>query len=157
MKLFAFLVAAGLTAGMPHGPDEGSMAPAKAPPKQPTGVPAPKAAPEAAPKVAAPQVAPPQAAAPLAAKAGPGQTTTPAGCRKLATDVDWPSEGDWKQVLPEITARSKTLAKGVYRPDYKVQAESIKDVQEAIKFCVKNNVRLTVINTGYAPQSPMIR
>jgi hypothetical protein len=123
MKLLTFLVAARLAAGLPHGPDEAPMAPAAKPAAKP--------------------------ASPPAVKAGPGQTTTPAGCRKLATDVDWPAEGDWKKVLPEIAARSKTLAKGVYRPDYKVQAESVKDVQEAVKFCVKNNVRLTVINTGY--------
>lgn len=146
MKLFAFLVAAQLAAGLPHGPDEAPMAPAAAPAAKQAPKPATRPAPKPAAKPASPPAVNP--VSPPTVKAGPGQTTTPAGCRKLSTDVDWPAEGDWKKVLPEITARSKTLAKGVYRPDYKVQAESIKDVQEAVKFCVKNNVRLTVINTG---------
>jgi hypothetical protein len=139
MKLLAFLVASRLAAGMPHGPDMDMAAPK----------PATQSAAPAAPKPAVPAVqvvdAKPSS---QAVQATPGKTTTPAGCRKLSTDVDWPADAEWKKVLPEIVARSKTLAKGVYRPDYKVQAESIKDVQNAVKFCAQNNLRLTIIDTG---------
>jgi hypothetical protein len=127
MKLLAFLVATRLAAGMPHGPDMAMTAPKPAAPAVQAVDPKPSS---------------------QAVQATPGKTTTPAGCRKLSSDVDWPADTEWKKVLPEIVARSKTLAKGVYRPDYKVQAESYKDVQNAVDFCAKNNLRLTVIATG---------
>jgi FAD/FMN-containing dehydrogenase len=85
----------------------------------------------------------PVPAAPLAKPA------TPEGCKKLATDADWPSDAEWKQALPEVVARSSTLAKGVARPDYRVRAESYADVQAAVKFAARNNIRLTVINSGH--------
>jgi len=156
MKLLTFLLAAQLAAGRPHGPDEDMTKAVTAPKAIPSAVPTPKAQaprPIAAEPVS-PKPVPVQSVTPKAApssqavKASPGKTTTPAGCRKLSTDVDWPVDTEWKKVLPEIAARSKTLAKGVYRPDYKVQAESYKDVQEAVKFCAKNNLRLTLITTG---------
>jgi hypothetical protein len=78
-----------------------------------------------------------------------GKTTTPPGCRKLSSDVDWPMRAEWRKALPEVSARSKTLAAGVYRPDYKVRAENYGDVQAAVKFAAKNNIRLTVINSGH--------
>jgi hypothetical protein len=132
MKLLMFLVASRLAAGIPHGPEKDMTAPKPATP------------PAVAPVV---QPATPKPSS-QAVQATPGKTTTPAGCRKLSTDSDWPADSEWKKVLPEISSRSKTLAKGVYRPDYKVQAESIKDVQTAVKFCAENNLRLTIINTG---------
>jgi hypothetical protein len=132
MKLLAFLVASRLAAGVPHGPGKDMAAPKPAAP--------PAALPALQPATPKPSS--------QAVQATPGKTTTPAGCRKLSTDEDWPTDTEWKKVLPEISARSKTLAKGVYRPDYKVQAESIKDVQAAVKFCAQNNLRLTIIDTG---------
>jgi len=98
---------------------------------------------------AAPQgsvgVAPPSAATPLVR----GNSTAPAGCRKLAKDTDWPVDSEWKKVLPEIEPRSKKLAAGVFRPDYNIRAESYKDVQAAVKFAAQNNIRLTVITSGH--------
>jgi hypothetical protein len=127
MKLLVFLVATQLAAGIPHGPDMATTAPKPAVPAVQPVNPKPSS---------------------QAVQATPGKTTTPAGCRKLSTDVDWPADAEWKKVLPEIIARSKTLAKGVYRPDYKVQAESYKDVENAVRFCKQNNLRLTIIDTG---------
>ncbi|KAF2428253.1 FAD-binding domain-containing protein [Tothia fuscella] len=133
MKLLAFLVAAQLTAALPQAPAKQPLKPevVKTPPQQTTAEDATKS-PE--PKLASiPQ----------------GKTTTPAGCRKVDTDVDWPAAAEWTKVLPEIAPRAKNLAKGVYRPDYKVQAESVKDVQTAVKFAAQNNIRLTLITTGH--------
>jgi hypothetical protein len=89
--------------------------------------------------------APPSAPLPLATR----NTTAPAGCRKLASDADWPVDAEWKKALPDIEPRSKTLAAGVFRPDYKLRAENVKDVQAAVKFATANNVRLTVITSGH--------
>jgi hypothetical protein len=91
------------------------------------------------------------ASAPPSAPLAPvtGKTTAPAGCRKLGSDADWPTEAEWKKALPEVEPRSKTLAAGVYRPDYKLRAESYKDVQAAVKFATTNNIRLTLITSGH--------
>jgi hypothetical protein len=91
------------------------------------------------------------AAAPPSAPLPPvtGKATAPAGCRKLASDADWPADAEWKKALPDVESRSKTLAAGVYRPDYKIRAESYKDVQSAVKFATANNVRLTLITSGH--------
>src|SRR5690242_16244884 len=52
------------------------------------------------------------------------RTSTPKGCFRLATDVEWPSEAVWKQTFKDLIPRSKTLAKGVSRPDWKLRAFS---------------------------------
>jgi hypothetical protein len=136
MKLLLFLVAASrYAAGFPHGPDEDDHA--STTPVQPAAISAPASAPVIAPAGSPAPVSPQR------------KTTTPAGCRKLATDVDWPTEAEWKQALPRIVTRSTTLPKGVRRPDYRVRAENYADVQAAVKFCAKNNIRLTVINSGH--------
>lgn len=77
-------------------------------------------------------------------------TTAPAGCRKLSSDADWPVAAEWTKSLgSDVQARSKTLAPGVYHPDFNLRAESYKDVENAVKFVAKNNVRITVITTGH--------
>lgn len=94
---------------------------------------------------AAPQVQP----APMVPVNGKA-TTAPAGCRKLASDADWPAAAEWTKAMGhDVKARSKTLATGVYRPDFSLRAESYKDVQKAVKFAATNNVRLTLITTGH--------
>lgn len=141
MKFLLLLVAASrYAAGFPHGPDEDeppAIAPA-GPAGLPTAVP-PQASVPVVPNPATTSV-------PVSPKA---KTTTPAGCRKLDTDVDWPTEAQWKQALPGIIKRSTTLPKGVRRPDYRFRAEKYADVQAAVKFCAKNNIRLTIINSGH--------
>lgn len=94
----------------------------------------------------APATAPAPAMAPVAGKA----TTAPAGCRKLASDADWPAAAEWTKAMgSDVKPRSKKLAAGVYRPDFSLRAESYKDVQKAVKFAATNNVRLTLITTGH--------
>lgn len=144
MKFLGLLFAASLASAMPHGPDEDMpMAPAKsastpAAPAKPAGTPAASA-------VAAPP------AAPESSQVGSGsaKTKTPAGCNKISSDADWPVEAVWKKALPDVVLRSTKLKAGVYRPDYSLRAESYKDVQDAVKFAAKNNIRITVINSGH--------
>ncbi|TLD19356.1 Mitochondrial intermediate peptidase [Venturia nashicola] len=68
----------------------------------------------------------------------------------MASDADWPAAAEWTKAMgSDVQARSKTLAAGVYRPDFSLRAESYKDVQNAVKFAATNNVRLTLITTGH--------
>lgn len=79
-----------------------------------------------------------------------GKNSAPAGCRKLASDADFPVAAEWlKSLGSDVQARSKTLASGVYRPDFSLRAENYKDVQRAVKFAAANNVRLTLITSGH--------
>ena len=75
-------------------------------------------------------------------------TITPVGCRKNATDVDWPTPAEWKAALPNVSARPTSLAALVVRPDYHFNAMKVADVQAAVKFCAQHNIRLTIINSG---------
>jgi hypothetical protein len=75
-------------------------------------------------------------------------TITPVGCRKNATDVDWPTPAEWKAALPGVVARASSLAASVVRPDYHFNAMIVADVQAAVKFCAQRNIRLTIINSG---------
>lgn len=74
-------------------------------------------------------------------------TSTPEGCKKLATDADWPPLAEWKAAMPEVEVHKQTA--GLKHPDYVLQAESYKDVQNAVKFCAKNNIRLIIITSGH--------
>jgi hypothetical protein len=107
----------------PHGPDEPAMA----------AVPAPSPA--------------PAKAAPVPATAT--KIKTPAGCNALSSDIDFPPEAVFKKAFPSVIARSKTLAAGVGAPDYKIRAKTYKDVQDAVKFAAKHNLRLSVITSGH--------
>lgn len=120
MKLL-LLAFAGLQLGgaVPHGPDEGMATPAVLSPQNITK--------------------------PLTLK---GSTMTPAGCRKNAMDVDWPTLAEWKAALPGVSARPSTLAAWTLRPDYHFNAVNVADVQAAVKFSAKHNIRLTIINSG---------
>jgi FAD/FMN-containing dehydrogenase len=71
----------------------------------------------------------------------------PEGCKKLATDADWPPVAEWKAAMPEVEVHKQTA--GLKHPDYVLQAESYKDVQNAVKFCAKNNIRLIIITSGH--------
>jgi FAD/FMN-containing dehydrogenase len=75
------------------------------------------------------------------------QTITPPGCKKLSTDAEWPTSAEWKAAMPEVEAHKQTA--GSRHPDYVLQAESYKDVQAAVQFCAKNNIRLVIITSGH--------
>jgi FAD/FMN-containing dehydrogenase len=75
------------------------------------------------------------------------QTLTPPGCKKLSTDADWPISAEWKAAMPEVEVYKQTT--GSKHPDYVLRAESYKDVQAAVQFCAKNNIRLVIITSGH--------
>jgi FAD/FMN-containing dehydrogenase len=77
--------------------------------------------------------------------AAPNGTTTPEGCRKLKSDTDWPTLAAWKAAVPGVTAGNA----GPQGPDYRIQAKDFADVQNAVKFATKNNIRVTIITTGH--------
>jgi len=73
--------------------------------------------------------------------------TAPAGCRRLASDVEWPKPEEWASAMLGVTklADSTTMSS----PDYAFRAKTTEDVQKAISFVSKNNIRLSVINSGH--------
>jgi len=74
-------------------------------------------------------------------------TATPEGCKKLSTDADWPTPEEWKAAMPEVEVHKQTT--GSRHPDYVLRAESYKDVSRAVEFCSKNNIRVSIITSGY--------
>jgi hypothetical protein len=127
MKLFHFALAVtSLANAIPHGPDE-----------EPMVSPTPQQVPVPATNVTVPTLVPKIS------------TTTPPGCYRLATDTEWPSPADWASALPRAVPRASNLARGVVRPDYHLSAKDTADVQAAVKFCARNRIRLTIINSGH--------
>lgn len=82
-----------------------------------------------------------QAVASLAA------TPAPEGCKKLSTDSDWPVLAEWTAAMPDVEVYNQTV--GFKHTDYLLRAESYKDVQRAVQFCSKHNIRLVIITSGY--------
>lgn len=87
-------------------------------------------------------------AALLFASIGIQATETPAGCRKLNTDTDWPTHEQWEAALPGVVATNGSDEHGPL-PDYRLQARSVEDVQKAVRFAKEHNVRLSVLTTGH--------
>ena len=72
-------------------------------------------------------------------------STTPAGCKKLASDNGWPADSLWKSTFPGVFRKLR----GTQGPDWMVQARTVADVQKAVNFAREQNVRLTIISTGH--------
>src|SRR5690242_6523164 len=86
--------------------------------------------------------------------AGPQNgTITPVGCKKLNTDIDWPSLAEWQAELPNVVPATKLADQWGSLPDYRLQAKSIEDVQAAVRFTKKHDIRLTVLTTGHDQQA----
>ncbi|KAH6611686.1 hypothetical protein C7974DRAFT_381622 [Boeremia exigua] len=86
--------------------------------------------------------------------AGPQNgTTTPVGCKKLNTDIGWPSLAEWQAALPNVVPAIKNTDKWGPLPDYRLQAKSIEDVQAAVRFTKQHDIRLTVLTTGHDQQA----
>jgi FAD binding domain len=151
MKLLLVLLAVSrLALSLPHGPDANDdMKPARAKSSAKTTEKVPASS--AAPTPVAPtlSVAPAPAAKASVVPAAPKKASTPAGCRALNADAEFPSEEVWKKELPLAVSRTKTLAKYVKAPDYKVVAMKYSDVADAVKFASKHNLRLSVIASGH--------
>ncbi|TLD35106.1 Mitochondrial intermediate peptidase [Venturia nashicola] len=75
----------------------------------------------------------------------PNSVNTPAGCKALLSDKQWPADAVWRKAFPGVFRKLK----GTEAPDYMVQAKSVKDVQNVVNFAREHNVRLTIISTGH--------
>jgi FAD binding domain len=73
---------------------------------------------------------------------------TPEGCKRLAGDESWPAPDIWIKEIPGVVPRgtSKNQQK---HPDYRITAKNVEDVQRAIRFASKYNVRVSIINSGH--------
>jgi hypothetical protein len=76
-------------------------------------------------------------------QAGPA----PTNCRKISTDSDWPTVETWQTELKGIEVLMPI--KKQKHPDYIYEATTVENVQSAVNFAVKHNVRLTIINSGH--------
>jgi hypothetical protein len=71
-------------------------------------------------------------------------TTAPAGCKFKDTDKGFPAAAEWKTISPNIKTRE-----GPNRPDYHLSVKTLLDVQNAVQFAAKHNVRLSIVNSGH--------
>ncbi|KAF2396325.1 FAD-binding domain-containing protein [Trichodelitschia bisporula] len=120
----------------------------KGTPKSPWAT-TPRAPKAVAPKPAAPAAAP--VVAPAVAQAPPKAVgkATPAGCKRLAGDAEFPAAAAWRAALPGVDARDHDLPASTTRPDYKFVAKTAADVQKAVKFVADHNLRLSILNSGH--------
>ncbi|KAF1991598.1 hypothetical protein K402DRAFT_128773 [Aulographum hederae CBS 113979] len=120
-----------------------------------------EAAPEAAP--AAPVAAP--APAPVASSG----KAAPAGCKAVLGDANWPANDLFMSAMPNVinsqVATAGRLAKrhgpgeegadeapapaGVKKPTFRMNAKTVADVEAAVQFAAKNNIRLSILNSGH--------
>ncbi|KAM0542564.1 hypothetical protein ACHAPJ_012735 [Fusarium lateritium] len=75
-------------------------------------------------------------------------STAPRHCRRLHTDVDWPSFEEWKAAIPGIIKQNNSDSFGSL-PDYRIRAKCYSEVQAAVKFAALHKIRLSVITTGH--------
>jgi FAD/FMN-containing dehydrogenase len=69
-----------------------------------------------------------------------------AQCKTVPGDPNWPEAAKW-MTLPNVVARG--VQQSMARPDYRVAAKSVEDVQKAVTFAKTNNIRLSVIFSGH--------
>jgi hypothetical protein len=122
-----------LASAIPHGPD-------KSTPKVPGGS-----------NSSQPTIPKSPALAPASSN-----RTSPAGCRILPGDQKWPTDAEWKAALPGVIKRGEQKQDAT-RPDYHLSARSPADVQRAVNFASKHDIRLSVITTGHDFLSRCVR
>jgi hypothetical protein len=69
-------------------------------------------------------------------------------CKPIPGDSTWPADSVWTQELPGIV-KSPPQKGSTTRPDFVYTVKQPADVQAAIKFVGKHNVRLSIINSGH--------
>jgi hypothetical protein len=74
-------------------------------------------------------------------------TSTPVGCRVIKGDDHWPAQAVWLQELPGAVVTTPRPG-NVSSTDFTYIAKTVSDVQAAVKFATKHNVRLTITNSG---------
>jgi hypothetical protein len=80
----------------------------------------------------------------------PARQPAPENCKKLPIDSDFPSPEEWKVALRGVEPRGPQTKPT--RPDYKYEANTVAKVQNAVKFTSDNNLRLSILNSGYVDQ-----
>lgn len=74
--------------------------------------------------------------------------STPDGCRVVHTDRQWPDKSVWKAALPHVLSRGVAKDK-LKHPDYRLEVKTAAEVQAAVKFATKHNIRVAVLNSGH--------
>jgi FAD/FMN-containing dehydrogenase len=67
-------------------------------------------------------------------------------CKKLPIDADWPSPEEWKRELPGIET---IMPQKLKHPQYTYEVTKVEQVQRAVKFVTKHNIRLSIYNSGH--------
>jgi hypothetical protein len=137
-----------------------AVAPAASPPAASSPAVAPVGAPKLEPPPAGSSVAPAVSspAAPVGApKLGPppaGSSAAPAApaatpvCKVIAGDKNWPADDVWTKEIPGVQ-KSPEISGTTTRPDWVINAKEATDVQAAVNFAAKYNVRVSIINSGH--------
>jgi hypothetical protein len=89
-----------------------------------------------------------------AAKTPNASSIAPAGdksktplCKVIPGDLDWPVDEVWMKEIPGVI---KTPVSGnITSPTWLINAKGSADVQAAVKFAAKHNVRISVVNSGH--------
>jgi hypothetical protein len=132
MRSLALLLAAvQLACAIPHGPSGAGASP----PKGVNGTQASQGA-TGAPK------------SPAALSSLLPANGSAASCKLLPGDPKWPTDAQWKAALPNAVKRGPQKKENT-RPDWHLSALNAADVQKAVDFANKNDLRLSIITTGH--------
>jgi hypothetical protein len=75
------------------------------------------------------------------------RSPAPSNCKKLSIDSDWPADDVWKSELPGVEPREPNQM--LKHPDWTYEVSTVEQVQKAVHFAAKYNVRLSIFNTGH--------
>jgi FAD/FMN-containing dehydrogenase len=73
--------------------------------------------------------------------------TVASRCKAIPGDPGWPSSETWKNELP--TAKRQPAKGKQKHATYRIDVKTVDEVQRAVKFAGKHNVRLTLLNSGH--------
>lgn len=76
-----------------------------------------------------------------------GTGAAPAGCKIISTDSGFPNLAAVQATLPGTHALEKSATEP--RPDYHFAPKTYAEVQAAVKFAAKHNIRLSLLNSGH--------
>jgi len=71
-------------------------------------------------------------------------TTAPPGCKLINTDKGYPTHDEFKATFPNIWTKE-----GMNRPDYHLPVQNVAQLQNAVQFATKHNIRLSILNSGH--------
>jgi hypothetical protein len=78
----------------------------------------------------------------------PGAALAKLSCKTIPGDKEWPADAVWTAEIPGVT-KSRPQFKKITRPDWVLNAKGPDDVQAAVKFAAKHNVRVSIVNSGH--------